>query len=203
MIDIIQLVLGLFMLFLAPGLTLVNAIFPREKDLDAEHDTLYRLILGCVLSIMVFIFIGFFLSAISDPGEGERGLFTVKYLWLSTISLSLVFFVIGWQRGAYPSLGRIHPSLMRLPPKDIRSITMDLSRDKKAITRRKELAAKRKDIVKTVREYDRMVRLHTGRTKDAYINRKRAAEKKLKELDKELEHLQKVTMGELLEEYYE
>src|SRR3972149_2622913 len=92
-----------------PGWTLVNLLFPRRGEIDREHDALYRVTLGIVMSIVLLVLVGFLLNAASPP-EGI-GLITGTNLWASLGVLTVAFFVAGWWRGAYPSLGRLPPAL--------------------------------------------------------------------------------------------
>ena len=65
------------------------------------------------MSIVIAIFVGFGLNAISTDTEGYV---SSGPLWASLVSATVLFFVIGWHRGAYPWLGLIHESLYRTPP---------------------------------------------------------------------------------------
>lgn len=113
MSSMIQILAGTAIIFLVPGYTLVSLLFPRKGELDPEYDIVYRVALGMGLSIVIAIIVGFALDAISTE---EQGYVTSAWLWLSLGSVTAVFFVGGWVRGAYPWMGFLHPSLYRNPP---------------------------------------------------------------------------------------
>jgi uncharacterized membrane protein len=106
----LQVVLGVAIVFLLPGYTLVNLLFPRRGELDPEYDQVYRMTLGMGMSIVISILVGFGLNAISTA---QHGYVSAGPLWAVLLSLTGLFAAIGWLRGAYPSAGLIHPSLYR------------------------------------------------------------------------------------------
>jgi len=108
----LQVLAGIAFVFFLPGYTLVNMLFPRRGELDPEYDVVYRIALGMGLSIVVAILVGFMLNAISSEGHGYV---TAGPLWAVLVSITLVFILVGWFRGAYPRAGFIHPSLYRPP----------------------------------------------------------------------------------------
>lgn len=110
---LIQVLAGLAIIFFLPGYTLVNFLFPRKGELDPEYDVVYRVALGMGLSIVIAIFVGFALNAISTE---EQGYVTAGPLWISLLSVTGLFFLGGWYMGAYPWLGLVHPKLYRDPP---------------------------------------------------------------------------------------
>lgn len=110
---LIQVLAGLAIIFLLPGYTLVCLLFPRRGELDPEYDIVYRIALGMGLSIVIAIFVGFALNAISTE---EQGYVSAGPLWASLLTLTGLFFVGGWYLGAYPWMGLIHPKLYRDPP---------------------------------------------------------------------------------------
>ncbi len=109
----IQILAGIAIIFFLPGYMLVAALFPRRGELDPEYDVIYRIALGMGLSIVVAIIVGFALNSISTE---DNGYVSAGPLWVSLVSVTLVFFVAGWFRGAFPWMGIIHPSLYRDPP---------------------------------------------------------------------------------------
>jgi hypothetical protein len=113
LIELLHVFAGLVMVFFLPGYTLVALLFPRKGELDPEYDIVYRLALGMGLSIVVAIFVGFALNAVSTESQGYV---SSGPLWVSLLSLTALFFLIGWLRGAYPWLGMAHPRLYRPPP---------------------------------------------------------------------------------------
>jgi len=108
--SLLQILAGLAVVFLLPGYTLVCLLFPRKGELDPEYDVVYRVALGMGLSIVISIFVGFALNAVSTE---EQGYVTAGPLWASLLSLTGLFFLGGWLLGAYPWLGLVHPKLYR------------------------------------------------------------------------------------------
>lgn len=113
MLDALQVVVGILLVFFLPGYTFVNALFPRRNDLDPEYDVVYRLALSMGLSVVLAIMIGFSLNAVSTE---DQPYVTPGPLWAAFLSVTAVFFAVGWFRGAYPWMERLHPSLFRPEP---------------------------------------------------------------------------------------
>ena len=113
----LQVLAGLALIFLLPGYTLMNLLFPKRGELDPEYDFIYRLTLGMGLSVVIAILVGFVLNAMSDE---ETQYVRSGPLWIVLTSLTIIFAAAGWVRGAYPRAGYIHPSLYR-PTADGRS----------------------------------------------------------------------------------
>ena len=123
-INWIRVVAGLLLVLFLPGYTFIQAMFPRRGELDEEFDTLYRVTLGMAMSICVVILIGFVLgnpSLGNAPdwegwSDGDKGYFQTFFVTTSLTAATLLFFGIGWFRGAYPWMANVHPSLARAPP---------------------------------------------------------------------------------------
>lgn len=119
---LIQILAGLAIVFFLPGYTLVCLMFPRKGELDPEYDVVYRVALGMALSIVIAIFVGFALNAISTE---DQGYVSAGPLWISLLSITGLFFLGGWFLGAYPWLGSLHPSLYRAPmPRKVAGIRL-------------------------------------------------------------------------------
>ncbi len=112
MTNVLQVIAGVAFVFFLPGYTMVNMMFPRKGELDPEYDQVYRIALGMGLSIVISIIVGFGLNALSAEGQG---LVTSVPLWTVLITITAVFGIAGWFRGAYPGAGAIHPKLYRAP----------------------------------------------------------------------------------------
>ncbi len=161
---------ALFMFFL-PGYTLVNAIYPGRGELNEELDILYRIAYGIGMSVAFVVIIGFVLGHI--PG----GEFAAGNLWISLISLTVVFFFLGWYRGAYQSLGFISSRLTRDEPQ----LSEHLDEDSKKVKRLQKVAKKRaslKEKIKHSKDEEERTRL------ERQLER---VEKRLKELEKDRE----------------
>ncbi|MEC7687210.1 MAG: DUF1616 domain-containing protein [Candidatus Thermoplasmatota archaeon] len=123
-INYLRVIAGLLLVLFLPGYTLIQAMFPRKGELDEEFDVLYRVTLGMAMSICVVILIGFILGNPSlgnapDWGglsDGDKGYFQTFFVTTSLVAITLIFFVAGWYRGAYPWMANIHSSLARAPP---------------------------------------------------------------------------------------
>ncbi|MBE28427.1 MAG: hypothetical protein CMB06_04870 [Euryarchaeota archaeon] len=123
-INYLRVIAGLLLVLFLPGYTLIQAMFPRKGELDEEFDVLYRVTLGMAMSICVVILIGFILGNPSlgnapdwdGLSDGGKGYFQTFFVTLSLIGITLIFFVTGWYRGAYPWMANIHPSLARAAP---------------------------------------------------------------------------------------
>ncbi len=111
--SLFQVVAGIAIIFFIPGYTLVNLLFPRRGELDPEYDFIYRTAIGMGLSVVIAIMTGFALNAMSTE---EHPYVTSGPLWTALLSLTAVFVLAGWFRGAYPRAGLIHPVLFRIPP---------------------------------------------------------------------------------------
>jgi len=139
----LQILLGIVVVFLLPGYTLIGALFPRKGELDPEYDIVYRVALGMGMSVIITIMVGFLLNAISTE---EHGYVTAGPLWGLLLLTTAVFTVIGWLRGAYPSAGYLHPSLYRPPSssRDVKSKSVEFDRKRrldKYIQEREQLLA--------------------------------------------------------------
>ena len=123
-INYLRVIAGLVLVLFLPGYTLIQAMFPRKGELDEEFDVLYRVTLGMAMSICVVILIGFILGNPSlgnapdwnGISDGDKGYFQTFFVTSSLIVVTLLFFIAGWYRGAYPWMANVHSSLARAPP---------------------------------------------------------------------------------------
>ena len=178
-----------------PGWTLVNLLFPRRGEIDREHDALYRVTLGIVMSIVLLVLVGFLLNAASPP-EGI-GLITGTNLWASLGVLTVAFFVAGWWRGAYPSLGRLHPALKRPAPREPSSLLGDLDVDRATLAKFRDLAGERERWRRAVKDAERRTRLHTGTMRSHYEGKLQEAQEALRKVDAALTKLEEERAAEL------
>lgn len=168
----------LITLFL-PGFTLIQAMFPREKELDEEFDMLYRITLGIAMSIVVVILLGFVL------GNPSVRRFDAKHLWVSLSSITLIFFMIGWYRGAYPFLGNVHPKLARAAPGLKVEIEKAMSGKYISTTliKMQGLTHERKELKKKIQESERKARAAPSSIRNYYEKKKQNYLEDLKEID--------------------
>jgi hypothetical protein len=201
-LELLQLILALVLLFFLPGWTLINALFPRKGELDREYDALYRITLGIVMSIVVVILYGFGLNSLGlQPGPPppalQLGYFNAGNLWSGLTVITVAFFLVGWWRGAYPFLGRLHPKLARMPPPDKHSMAAELEHDKATLAKLRDLAAEREKLRRRIKDYERRIELHSGDAKDHYHRQRNEAKSRLREVDAALKALEKARAEEL------
>jgi len=102
MINPFQVLLGLLLIFFLPGFTFVKAMFPRKEELDKEYGTLYQIVLGIGMSIVITIIVGIVLG--SMPLTNDKGQFTPVNIILLLSVITILLFIIGVSRGSYPLL---------------------------------------------------------------------------------------------------
>ena len=193
----IQTLLALIFVFFLPGFTLINSLYPRKGELDQEYDTLYRIVLGIVMSVAITIFVGFGLNSLGINPDTGKGYFLAPNIWAVLIVLTIIFFLIGWYRGAYPFLGRIRPSLYRLPPKDEGSTLMYRKEDAKKALKLRKLGAEREKLRKELSYYEKKLKIYTGDDRSIVDKKKTRIQSELRALDGEIEELEKDISGEL------
>ncbi len=189
--DILRLIYATLLIFFIPGYTLTQALFPRKGELDLEYDGLYRLAFSMGLSIAIVIFYGFFLDwmtrAFNLYYEG-KGIVQEPFLSLGLWTISGIFFVIGWYRGAYPLLGIIHPSLYREAPPYTPAV--EKLRDEK-LKELEKLVDERAKIKKLMKEYRIKEKSSAKSMRKYYQTKKAELSKRLEELDRRIEELQR------------
>lgn len=197
----IQAILALLFVFFLPGFLLVNAIFPRRGELDSEYDVLFRVTLGIVMSVVVVVIVGFILNSLTqDFGirpEPDRGFVTSEYVWTILVVLSLFFFLLGWFRGAYPFMGKLHPSLLRYPKREPQSVLVDLKEEKEVEDELRDFARKREELRIKIKDYERRIRQSTGKIRENYLKKKDLAMVELKQIDSRLRELEEARAREL------
>src|SRR2546423_10314621 len=134
---------ALVLLFFVPGYLLSNALYPRKGELDREYDGLYRLALGIVLSIAVTVFWSFLLNSFGVNGSTGLGYVVGPNIAGGLIGLSAAFFGLGWWRGAYPWMARLHPALARVPKPGPGELLTAEERDHRVRLKLQELAEER------------------------------------------------------------
>lgn len=194
MIDIF---LVMVVAFFLPGFFLVNALFPRKGELDKDYDMLYRITLGTVMSVVIVIIMGFVLNAFGqDPNTG-KGYFRAELIWPILIGFTILFFIIGWYRGAYPIMGKIHPSLHRFAKREPQSVIVDLKEDRDVLLAFRDLSEKREKLRRQLKDYERRVLLQTGSMRKRSERRILDIQEELKDIDEELKIMEEERSAEL------
>ena len=197
----IEAILAILFIFFLPGFLLVNAIFPRKGELDREYDLLYRITLGIVMSVVIAVAVGFVLNSLTqDFGitqESGKGFVTDTNLWAILVTLSILLFLLGWLRGAYPFMGRLHPGLLRHPKREPQSVLIDVKEDREVVEEIRNLARTREELRMKIKDYERRIGQSTGKIRESYLNKKDRAMKELKEVDTKLRKMEEQRAREL------
>lgn len=173
MLDALRLIGALLLIFFIPGILLVQALFPRERELDLELDWLYRLALGIGLSIVVTILVSFSLNSLGEDPETGMGYVTTVPITVCLVLLSAAFFAVAWYRGGMRFLGRIHPSLIRFPAPDLREDDIPHITDPRQRFEHRRLMERRFAIIKDISKCERMMDAHTGEQRAYYEARRK------------------------------
>lgn len=191
-------VLGAILLtFVLPGLLLVNVLYPRRGELDREYDLLYRLTLGIVLSIAVTVLWGFFLNSLGVNESTGLGYVQTPYIAAGLIGLSVLFFVLGWWRGAYRWMARLHPALARMPKVGPEALLTDDEKDHRIRMKLEALAEERERIRRTIKDFERRMQLHSTEARSHYEQKRDEARADLKRVETELRKLEEERATEL------
>jgi len=183
----IRAVVAVLFLFLLPGFTLVNALFPSKGALDEELDMLYRVSYGLALSVALVIIIGFFLGEIL-PSSGD-GYFVGRNIWFTLVSLTFLFFFIGWYRGAYRWIRYIHPSFAREPSE--KSPAMERKSDTKKVKELQELTRQRNALKQKIKKIEKKIDKGSKDMKKHYTGKKDELERRLERVDKRLKEAER------------
>jgi hypothetical protein len=186
MSSLLQVIAGTAIVFFVPGYALVTMLFPRRGELDPEYDVVYRLALGMGLSIVIAILVGFALNSISSE---DQGYVYAGPLWTVLLSLTAVFVVTGWYRGAYPSLGAVHPSLYRpLKPRTVAGTRLSGTRD---IRLEGRLVSERETLLDEIKGLLGKSSSSNPRRKLYYRRRMDRARERVEEINAELDRVRK------------
>ncbi|HYM38841.1 MAG TPA: DUF1616 domain-containing protein [Thermoplasmata archaeon] len=191
-------VLGAILLtFVIPGLLLVNVLYPRQGELDREYDILYRLTLGIVLSIAVTVLWGFFLNSLGVQESTGLGYVQTPYIAAGLIGLSVLFFALGWWRGAYPWMARLRPSLARTPKAGPEALLTEDEKDHRIRLKLQALAEERERLRRAIKEAERRMQLHSTDARSHYEAQRDEAKADLKRVESELRKLEEERATEL------
>jgi hypothetical protein len=183
--------MGLLLVFLLPGFTLMRMLFPRAEELDTEMGVLFQVVIGMVMSVVIAVLIGFVLGSPALQG------FTGGNLWLVLGGMSLLFFIYGWWRGAYQFLGKLHQKLERpLPQTDIVEYNLGpLESD--TLLEFQKLAKERYQLRKDIKAFDRKSRVQTKSMMEYYQQKSLKAQTRLNEIDSRIKELEKLRARQL------
>lgn len=183
--------------FFLPGYFLVNALYPRKGELDREYDTLYRITLGIVLSIAVTVLWSFLLNSFGvNPATG-KGYVIGENIAAGLIGLSVLFFALGWWRGAYPWMARLHDSLARSPAPGPSDLLTEEEKDHRIRLKLQELATRRERLRRAIKDAERRMRLQSAEARGHYEEKRDKARADLKAVEAELKKLEEERAAEL------
>ncbi|MFW6176401.1 MAG: DUF1616 domain-containing protein [Thermoplasmatota archaeon] len=179
-------ILASLILFFIPGYTFINALFPAEDELDKELDLLYRLAYSIVMSVVFVILLSYILGNLHFI-VGYGAYYKSPYIWGGLSSMSIVFFLIGWYRGAYRRISKIHPILERPSPKSRSYHTdgFDLIEDMEKLVRKQHKLKKEiKEYKKRDADEEEIVKLEEE-LEDTVKNLKKLEKKRVEQLEEE------------------
>ena len=192
MLDALRVIGALILIFFLPGIMLVQALFPRKGELDADFDWLYRSAMAIGLSIVITILVNFGLNSRGiDPDTG-MGYVTAVPITLSLVLITLIFFGIAWFRGGMQFLGKMHPKLIRFPAREPRDEDIPHLVDRQQRYNHQELVTKKFQLIKQIDKTERLVEVHSGEQKKYYSQRRK---KQLEELDELEDQISKIEKG--------
>jgi len=182
--EFLRIVFGLLLIFVLPGVALIKWMFPRPGELDAEYNGIYILALGMTTSVCITILLGFVLGSL-PPGDDGTGYFDGPLILGSLVSVTIIFFILGWWRGAYPWLGLVHPGLARFPmPSDAPRTT---KRHDDLVARIEELTKEHDGLKREIKDALKRERTHGRKEADHYRERRLEAEKELERVREDLD----------------
>lgn len=196
-VSMLQVLGALLLTFVLPGLFLVNLLYPRKGELDREYDAIYRLTLGIVLSIAVTVLWGFFLNSLGVNAATGLGYVQAPEIAAGLIGLSVFFFAVGWWRGAYPWMARIHPGLTRMPKPGPESLLTEADRDHRTRMKLEELASERERLRRTIKDLDRRAQLNSADARTHYEEKRDEAKADLRRVETELKKIEEERATEL------
>lgn len=188
---------ALVLLFFLPGFSLINALYPRKGELDREYDGLYRLTLGIVLSIAVTVFWSFFLNSLGENPTTEKGFVVPENVAGGLIGLTLAFFALGWWRGAYPWMARVHPKLARVPKPGPGELLTEEERDHRVRLRLQELAERRESLRRAIKDAERRMQMQSAGAQSHYEEVRDRSRAELKAVEAKLRALEEERAAEL------
>jgi len=194
---IFQILGAVVLIFFLPGFFLVNALYPRKGELDRTYDGLYRLTLGIVLSIAATVLWSMALNSLGvNPGTG-LGYVLPPNIAGGLLGLTGLFFAVGWWRGAYPVLAKLHPSLARVPKPGPSDLLTEEERDHRVLLKLQELAGERERLRREIQDAERRMRLQSADARSHYETKRDRAKEELRSIEGELRKLEEERAAEL------
>lgn len=191
MLDALRVIGTLILIFFLPGIMLVQALFPRQGELDADFDWLYRVAMAIGLSIVITILVNFGLNSLGvDPDTG-MGYVTAVPITLSLVLITLIFFGIAWLRGGLFFLGRMHPKLIRFPSRDPRDEDIPHLTDRHQRFKHQELVTQKFQLIKQIDKSERLMEVHSGDQKKYYTQLRKKQLVELDKLEDKISHIEK------------
>ncbi len=185
MANLILVMFGLLITCFLPGYALVKSLFPRKEELDVEHGTIASITLGIGMSIVITILIGFVL--------GNPAVASFNQFWVITSSLifTALFFALGWFRGAYPFMGKIHPMLERLPmERDLVEYEVGRTLEKQNVFEYQKLSRDKYRLRREIESYENKMR-YQAKSISTYYERKRTeALSELKDIENKMQRIE-------------
>lgn len=188
---------ALVLLFFLPGYLLINAMYPRKGELDREYDGLYRLTLGIVLSIAVTVFWSFFLNSFGMNESTGFGYVVGPNIAGGLIGLSAAFFVLGWWRGAYPWMVRVHPSLARVPKPGPGELLTEEEKDHRIRLKLQKLAERREELRRAIKDAERRMGMQSADARTHYESLRDRSRAELKDIEAKLKAVEEERAAEL------
>jgi len=188
---------ALVLLFFVPGYLLINAMYPRKGELDREYDGLYRLTLGIVLSIAVTVFWSFFLNSFGVNDLTGSGYVVGPNIAGGLIALSAAFFVLGWWRGAYPWMVRVHPSFARVPKPGPGELLTEEEKDHRIRLKLQKLAERREELRRAIKDAERRMGMQSADARTHYESLRDRSRAELKDIEAKLKAVEEERAAEL------
>lgn len=196
-VAILRVIAALVLTFFLPGYLLVNVLYPRKGELDREYDVLYRITLGIVLSIAVTVLWDFLLNSFGVNATTGLGYVVGVNIAGGLLGLSALFFALGWWRGAYPWMVRVHPVLARIPKPAPGDLFGEDDKDARMRMRLEDLAERREKLRRTIKEYERKARLQSADARAHYEAKRDEARRALNRVEVDLKVVQEERAKEL------
>ena len=194
-LEFLRALFGILLVMFLPGYMLVQAAFPRKGELDSEFDMIYRITLGVGMSICIVVLTGFILGnpRLGTVPGSDKGFFQAQYITGCLLALSLILFIYGWYRGAYPWMAGINPALARSPP-GIKFEAEKAVENKHVLSELIEMHGReydRQTIREKIKEIERKKDMGDERAKKYYNKQKDKLIKELADVNSTLAELEK------------